>query len=110
MDRDVLELAWLTLTRETLPRAARLRGRDWPVHLDHCFQRILLDHATRGVWYDTITKRPAYRHASDAVLREGVVLARAILAGDADLLSLNRQSLIWRGKASGPAGKGRASG
>ena len=100
MDRAALESRWLDLTRRDLPAAARTR-RDWPVRLDHCFQRILLDHATGGVWYDAIPKRPAYAHAPDAVLRDAVALGAAVLAGDADLATLNRQSLAWRGKRRG---------
>ncbi|MEM7643447.1 MAG: GCN5-related N-acetyltransferase [Pseudomonadota bacterium] len=99
MDRADLERRWLDLTNRDLPGAA---GPGWPVRLNHCFQRILLDHATGGVWYDAIPGRPAYAHAPDAVLRDAVALGEAVLAGDADLRALNRQSLTWRGK-SGPA-------
>ncbi|MFO6463782.1 hypothetical protein ACK8OR_05270 [Jannaschia sp. KMU-145] len=99
MDRAELETRWKDLTHSDLPRAA---GPGWPVHLDHCFQRILLDHATGGVWYDVIPKRPAYAHASDAILRRAVALGEDVLAGRADLHALNRQSLDWRGK-TGPA-------
>lgn len=95
MDRAALEDRWKQLTNRDLPKAA---GPDWPVHLNHCFQRILLDHATGGVWYDAIEKRPAYAHASDAVLVRAVDLGEAVLAGRADLHALNRQSLRWRGK------------
>ena len=40
-DRAALESRWLRLTRVDLPAQADARG--WPVSLDHCFQRILLD-------------------------------------------------------------------
>ncbi|MEM8849418.1 MAG: GCN5-related N-acetyltransferase [Pseudomonadota bacterium] len=96
MTRTDLERRWLDLTNADLPRAARA---DWPVHRNHCFQRILLDHATGGVWYDAIPKRPAYAHAPDAVLRDAIALGEAALRGEADLRALNRQSLIWRGKS-----------
>ncbi|MEM8823192.1 MAG: GCN5-related N-acetyltransferase [Pseudomonadota bacterium] len=95
MDRGALERRWLDLTNRDLPGAARA---DWPVHLNHCFQRILLDHATGGVWYDAIPRRPAYAHAPDAVLREAIALGEAVLNGAVDLRALNRQSLAWRGK------------
>ncbi|GGB25569.1 hypothetical protein GCM10011380_13910 [Sphingomonas metalli] len=65
---------------------------------DHCFQRILLDTACGGRWYDHIAGRPAYAHAPDTVLVRAVALARAAAAGEADLATLNRQSLFWRGK------------
>ena len=94
--RADLERRWLRLTREDLPAVAR--GRGWPVHLDHCFQRILLDHACGGVWYDRIEGRPAYRAAPAEVLTRAVRTAEAVLAGQADLAALNAQSLRWRGK------------
>ena len=98
--RAALEARWLDLTRRAMPAAAPVRG--WPVRFDHCFQRILLDNATDGVWYDAIRGRPAYRHASGAVLARAVALGEAALAGEADLAALNRASLGWRGRA-GPA-------
>ncbi|SOB79233.1 hypothetical protein SAMN06297144_0444 [Sphingomonas guangdongensis] len=93
-DRSALEARWLELTRAILPALAGPRG--WPVRYDHCFQRILFDAATGGVWYDAISKRPAYRHASDAVLDEAVRLAEAVADGSADLPALNDRSLAWR--------------
>lgn len=97
MDRISLEVEWLTLTRTTLPVLARERG--WPVSADHCFQRILLDHAVGGCWYDHVAERPGYRHLDDARLTAAVTLGRAVAAGTADLGALNRRSLAWRGKA-----------
>jgi hypothetical protein len=94
--RHVLEENWLALTRDTLPALAAERG--WPVCADHCFQRILLDHACGGRWYDRIKGRPAYRAAPDDVLARAAALAQAVLAGRADLHALNRQSLAWRGR------------
>lgn len=96
-DRPALEAEWLHLTRTVLPEVARTRP-DWPVRLDHCFQRILLDHAVGGRWYDHIPERPAYRHAPTDALTTAVTLGRAVLAGEADLTALNHQSLAWRGK------------
>ncbi|MEM9798563.1 MAG: GCN5-related N-acetyltransferase [Pseudomonadota bacterium] len=96
MDRDALEARWLDLTRREMPAAAGSHG--WPVRFDHCFQRILLDNAVGGVWYDVIPKRPAYAHAPDDVLNRAVALGEAALAGQADLRVLNRRSLDWRGK------------
>ena len=93
--RAELEADWLRLTRDALPAVA---APDWPIRLDHCFQRVLLDAACEGRWYDHIAKRPAYRHAPDAVLERAVALARAVLVGDADLPAMNARSLAWRGK------------
>ncbi|PRY92905.1 hypothetical protein BCF33_1768 [Hasllibacter halocynthiae] len=98
--RAALEDRWLTLTRQRLPAAAHARG--WPVRLDHCFQRILLDNAVGGRWYDAIAGRPAYRHAPGEVLARAVSLGEGALAGRSDLWAMNRASLRWRGKR-GPA-------
>ena len=94
MTRAALEARWLQLTRETLPALASVRG--WPIRADHCFQRVLLDHATGGVWYDAIPRRPAYRHASEDVLARAVALGEAVAAGTAPLAPLNTRSLEWR--------------
>jgi len=92
--RAAREAEWLTLTRETLPGLAA--ERRWPVRADHCFQRILLDTVTGGVWYDAIPGRPAYRHLPDALLDEALRLARGAIAGTVDLAALNTRSLTWR--------------
>jgi hypothetical protein len=93
-DRSSAEARWLTLTRDILPTAAPTRG--WPVRADHCFQRIFLDNACGGVWYDFILDRPAYARADRVVLDRAIALAEASLAGELDLVVLNRQSLAWR--------------
>lgn len=93
-DRTELEARWLLLTREVLPALADARG--WPVRADHCFQRILLDAACGGCWYNHVSGRPAYRHAEPALLARAVRLAEAAVAGEADLAALNDRSLRWR--------------
>ncbi len=99
IDRTTLERDWLTLTRAMLPTLARAHG--WPVSADHCFQRILLDHACGGRWYDHIAGRPAYAHAPVDTLARAIAIGQAAIRGDADMTALNRQSLDWRGKARG---------
>ena len=94
--RAVIEQHWLDLTRIRLPRRA-IEVR-WSFQLDHCFQRILLDDACGGCWYDHIVGRPAYANAPDAVLAGAIATGEALLAGTADLIALNAQSLAWRGK------------
>ena len=95
MARSTLVDRWFALTREEMPAAAA--GRGWPVRFDHCFQRILLDHAAGGPWRYAIAA-PAWRHATEAQLQRAIALGEAALAGEADLAALNRQSLAWRGK------------
>ena len=88
------EARWLELTRVLLPAVASARG--WPVRADHCFQRIFLDNACDGVWYDRIARRPAYAHADRRLLDQAIALAEAALAGKTDLAALNLRSLTWR--------------
>ena len=93
-DRPATEARWLELAREILPAAAP--ARRWPVRADHCFQRIFLDNACEGVWYDRVPRRPAYAYADRVILDKAVALAEAALTGDADIVELNRRSLAWR--------------
>ncbi len=86
----------MTLTREIMPAISA--EKRWPIRNDHCFQRVLLDNACGGTWYDYISKRPAYRRADAATLERAVALGEAVLAGSADLDELNARSLAFRGK------------
>jgi hypothetical protein len=88
---------YMTLTKEIMPALARTSHLHWPVRNDHCFQRIVLDALCGGVWYDHIP-RPAYKHLTRAQAGQAVQLCDEIISGQADLGSMNRQSLIWRGK------------
>jgi len=96
MTRDAVQTRWLDLTRREMPALAVARG--WPVRADHCFQRILLDNAFDGVWYDHVAGRPAYAHADPVALARAVALGEAAIAATVDLAELNRRSLQWRGK------------
>lgn len=98
--RLAIEARWLELTRCVLPRVAG--GRGWPICLDHCFQRVLLDAVFGDVWYAHVRGRPAYRALSDAQLRRAVDLGEAVAAGRADLHAMNAASLQWRGKINRP--------
>lgn len=90
--RDV----WRDLVERRLPEAARGRT-DWPVQLDHCFARILLDHACGGPWRDHV-KAPAYANMPADRLEIAIGLGESVLSGEADLSAMNRRSLAWRGK------------
>jgi hypothetical protein len=100
-DRATLEADWLRLTREQLPTQAAAAG-DWPIRFDHCFMRVCLDHAFGGCWYDFVDRKkgPAYKQVPDDALAKAVDAARRIERGGRAVLEpMNRQSLIWRGKA-----------
>jgi len=83
------------LTRRTLP--GRAAAQSWPIRLDHCFMRVCLDNAI-GVRWDTVVRRPAARHLTDAQLACAIATAERIAANPALLGSLNHASLQMRGK------------
>ncbi len=87
---------WRDLVERRLPEAARNRP-DWPVRLDHCFARILLDHTCGGPWRDHVTP-PAHANMPADKLEAAIALGERVLAGEVDLHALNRRSLAWRGK------------
>jgi hypothetical protein len=93
---DHLRARWLDLMRRELPEAAGRRP-DWPIRLDHCFGRVILDAVHGRPWREAVPA-PAYRHMDAAALRTAIALAEAILAGDADLHALNRESLRMRAR------------
>ncbi|MEA1831468.1 GNAT family N-acetyltransferase [Methylobacterium durans] len=98
---------WRDLVDRRLPEAAGARP-DWPVRLDHCFARILLDNACGGPWRESVAP-PAWANMPADRLAAATELGEAVLAGRADLALLNRRSLGWRGKGGGKGGgKGKA--
>src|SRR3954454_6482617 len=99
-NRAALLCRYRELVLDELPRRAR-EGR-WVVVHDHCFGRIVLDHAVGACWYDVLDRRrsPAFAQLDDARLAAAVALAERIAAeGDPVLRELNARSLAWRGKA-----------
>ena len=93
--RDALVERWMRLTREILPGMAA--AHRWPIRLDHCFMRVCLDTALGARW-DTVVRRPAIRHLSDAQLGRAVAQAEAITARPDLLPRLNQDSLRLRGR------------
>ena len=98
MSQAELRRDWRDLVERRLPHAARTRP-DWPVSLDHCFARILLDNTFGRPWRE-IVQPPAWRETPPADLARAVALGEAVLAGEADLGELNRRSLALRGKVA----------
>ena len=97
-DRDGLLRRYRELVDTELPaRAAQDR---WVLRFDHCFGRVLLDHAVGRRWYDVLDRRSAaYRQLDDAQLGAAVALGERLLReGDPLLRRLDAQSLAWRGK------------
>jgi O-6-methylguanine DNA methyltransferase len=108
-DIESLRKQWTHLYASHLPTLAKARDpaqEHWPVHLDHCFARIVLDNAI-GVdkpWTQAI-KSPAVRNMTVAQLQDALALGERVASGDADLVELDRVSLGLRGKREKAAGK-----
>ncbi|MEM6488842.1 MAG: hypothetical protein AAF677_11350 [Pseudomonadota bacterium] len=101
VDEAALRAAWRELVERRLPAAARTPlGRHWPIHLDHCFARVLLDTVHGRPWRQVVAP-PAWRNADPGRLAQAIALGEAILHGAADLAALNAYSLTLRGKRRG---------
>ena len=94
---DPAEIArFKRLTESVLPALAR--EQRWPIRLDHCFQRICLDHAFGDSWYNHCPK-PAERHIASEPLARAIECAEQMISGGlASLSEFNRASLTFRGK------------
>lgn len=111
MTSDSPTSRWTTLYTSTLPNLARSKTRfqpTWPVHLDHCFARIILDAVignstsirpdeTPTPWTAKL-KSPALKNMSTQQLEACIELGEAIAAGRVDLVELDQRSLTVRGK------------
>jgi hypothetical protein len=83
---------------ESLPDRAQ-NANGWPIHLDHCFGRVVLDNLFEDEWYDHVDGHPAYENLSPQELREAIRIADRMLEGGPSVAEeLNRNSLRWRGK------------
>jgi methylated-DNA-[protein]-cysteine S-methyltransferase len=93
---------WTHLYASHLPALAKARDpaqKHWPVHLDHCFARIILDNAV-GVdrpWTKAV-KAPAVRNMTVEQLRDALALGERVAGGEVDLGELDGVSLRLRGK------------
>lgn len=96
-DEIIIRKRWRTLVDTDLPEAADTK-LDWPVYLNHCFARILLDNAVGQYWRDVI-QAPAWKNMPLPVLQTAIDLGESILSGDADIWGLNDASLKMRGQA-----------
>lgn len=101
--RDALLTRYRQLVDVELPAAADRDG--WILRNNHCFGRVLLDHAVGRCWYEVLDRRagPAYRQLDDRTLADTVGLAeRLLVEGDPLLRQLDASSLRWRGKPPKP--------
>lgn len=98
-----LRAQWKELYSKTLPSLAHAHDPaqpKWPVTLDHCFARIILDNIVgegQEQW-DKRLKKPAVRNMSEIQLKAAIELGHKIMDGSMDLVALDMQSLETRGK------------
>jgi hypothetical protein len=100
-DIDVLRQEYLRLTNAHLPSIAG--ERHFPVRLNHCFQRIILDNLFGGCWYDFLEKCkiPAYKQLNPAQLQQAITIAQNLCDRSNDyIVTLNQLSLKWRGEVN----------
>lgn len=100
---DSLREEWRKLYSQTLPAMARAKDQAqprWPVTLDHCFARIILDNTIgEGVrQWDEVISKPAIQHMTPAQMSSAIALGRDIELGRADICELDQISLACRGK------------
>jgi len=86
------------LAKRALPRLAK--ERQWPVHLDHCFKRILFDNVLGCKWSEKV-KAPFCNNATADQMQKVVELGYDVINGVECLRELNQHSLHWRGKQYG---------
>lgn len=108
---SALRARWQILYTTTLPALARSNSpvqTHWPITLDHCFARVLLDNAVGMTkpWHEVVG-RPASRYMSEAQLRAAVALGEDVAAGRVGIGGLDERSLALRGKAKGYAKRTR---
>ncbi|MGV2829807.1 hypothetical protein [Myxosarcina sp. GI1(2024)] len=99
MNIEQLRKKYLKLVNEELP--AQAKQRDFPVSLNHCFARIILDNLFNCCWYEVIDRASgaAYKQLSAEQLLQAIAIAEDIIdKPDSYIRELNRNSLRWRNK------------
>ncbi len=86
------------LANVAFPEAASAGG--YPVHLNHCFLRIVYDTVFEAKWNTVLPKGrgAAVDRLSPKQLEQAVKIGEAIIADPALCAELNSQSLAYRGK------------
>lgn len=98
-DISELRATYDETVHERLPETAQNED-GWPIHLDHCFGRVVLDNLFEDEWYDHVDGRPAYENLSKSELQRAIAIADRMLdGGPAVAERLNTRSLRWRGEA-----------
>lgn len=86
------------LVNSDLPAAAKA-SKQYPVWLNHCFGRIILDAVCGQQWREVLVERkPGYRQLSSQQLQKAVIVAETMLVSPCVCHDLNVESLRYRGK------------
>lgn len=97
-DLTELRAEYDSKVNERLPEKAQ-SSDGWPIHLDHCFGRVVLDNLFEDEWYSHVDGRPAYEHLSRDELQKAIEIAdRMLERGQPVVEELNENSLAWRGE------------
>ncbi|KAI4206579.1 MAG: hypothetical protein LQ348_000901 [Seirophora lacunosa] len=104
---EALRGEWKRMYGEILPSLAVSKSPvqdSWPVHVDHCFGRIILDAVVGrdSPWMNKI-KSPAVKTMTSEQLEACIALGAAIAEGKESLAILDAKSLQLRGKKQKPA-------
>ncbi|KAL9604846.1 MAG: hypothetical protein Q9219_000294 [cf. Caloplaca sp. 3 TL-2023] len=102
---------WKEVYGKTLPSLALSKAPtqvSWPVHVDHCFGRIIMDNAIGKdePWMAKI-KSPAVKNMTGDQLKKCIALGQAIAEGKENLADLDARSLQLRGKQQKPTATGK---
>ncbi|MCJ1306513.1 hypothetical protein MMC25_000156 [Agyrium rufum] len=101
MPEPVQVAIWNDIYKKELPRLALAKSptqmKGWPVHLDHCFARIIMDNVVGGdVPWTEVVKSPAVKHMSTEQMAGCIEMGLNIAEGRLDLAELNARSLRMR--------------
>ncbi|MEQ3639720.1 MAG: hypothetical protein ABNH03_08175 [Alteromonas sp.] len=98
-ERAMAIASYLEFTKILLPTMAKSANKlnTWPIHNDHCFQRVVLDTICEAAWYDVIPS-PAYKNLSLEQARAAKALCEKIANNQVCLTTLNNKSKAWRNK------------
>lgn len=99
---EELRQKWRHLYAQDLPAMAKAKDekQKWPVHLDHCFARIILDNSVgKDKLWTEVVKSPAIKYMSEQQLKGAIKLGQSIADGSEDINLLNQRSLELRGKS-----------
>lgn len=99
-----LQDQWNELYKKRLPALAKQKDasqKKWPIQLDHCFARIILDNAIgKDKPWNQAIKSPAYKNMTQEQLKDAIALGEKVANGEEDLVALDETSLALRGKRS----------